>query len=391
LSNDKSKNKAIIKNSTRNVPNKKSNQTISKNELAKKQNEQLQTLLKEIPNFEKLEPEIYAKLQSTIHEVAEKTVSEYKEWLNHKFASKIIADDCVNNCPTSIKDGESVQKIDHIVFYAFNEAMKLAIREVMKEYKQPGIMEKWFKTKFFDDVSDIRPENRSYYKYCVHNFVTHFFTQEKIAGKKILDFGCGPGYYSTILAERKAQVTGIDRSLFLIFKANELKQKLGLKNVEFFQADLLDYAANVPPQEFDYIIAIDTIVSFDYSRQKHNHQEFTEALSKITRILKDQGRFFIIEAHPFFGQLSKGITDSSEGHFHGRLPNYKIEFKRKDNPHHWFTLDEITKALNENDLAICRIYEPDPSVELEKENAQLFNFFLKYPHMIVYEICKVNT
>ncbi len=153
----------------------------------------------------------------------------------------------------------------------------------------------------------------------------------------------------------------------------------------------MNFATNVPIREFDYIIAIDTIVSFDYSRQKHNHKEFTQALSKINRILKNQGRFFIIEAHPFFGQLAKGIKYSKEGHFHGGLPNYKIEYKQKNNPHHWFTLDEMTSALNENGLAICRIYEPDPSVELEKENTQLFKFFLKYPHLIVYEICKVST
>jgi hypothetical protein len=55
------------------------------------------------------------------------------------------------------------------------------------------------------------------------------------------------------------------------------------------------------------------------------------------------------------------------------------------------TVDEMTNALSENCLAICRIYEPDPSVELEKENSQLYKFFLKYPHMIVYEICKVST
>ena len=186
-------------------------------------------------------------------------------------------------------------------------------------------------------------------------------------------------------------MTGIDRSTFLIYKANELKQKLGLKNMEFFQGDFLNFATSMDPKDFDYIIAIDTIVSFDYSRQKHNYKEFTQTLFEINRILKDQGRLFIIEAHPFFGQLAKGIKFSSEGHFHGRLSHYKIEYKREDNHHHWFTLDEMTRPLSENCLAICRIYEPDPSSELEKENPQLFKFFLKYPHMIVYEICKVKT
>ena len=278
-----------------------------------------------------------------------------------------------------------------MVVTAFTKAINEAIKKALEKNDHSGIMEKWFKKKFCDDLSDIRPESRNYYKYCVNNFVTNFFSKDRISGKKILDFGCGPGYYSAILAQRGSYVIGIDRSAFLIHKANELKQKLGLKNVDFIQGDFLDFAANVMPKEFDYIIAVDTIVSFDYSRQKHNHEEFSQALSRINRILKDRGRFFIIEAHPFFGQLAKGIKFSSEGHFHGRLPNYKIEYKGKNNPHHWFTLNEITSALSENCLAICRIYEPDPSVELKKENAQLFKFFLKYPHMIVYEICKVRS
>ena len=373
-----------------NTISKSTNAADSKKKQTEKQNQTQQIALDKNTTLEKLHPEIYAKLQSTINEVIEKTMPEYKKWLNSAFGEKIIDDDFSKDSQLPIKDGGSKEKVDQIALSAFNKALNATIGAIMESNEEPGIMEKWFKKKFYDDLSDIRPDSRNYYKYCVQNFITNFFSKERIAGKKILDFGCGPGYYSKILAQRGANITGIDRSTFLIQKANELKQRIGLRNLEFFQGDFLDFAANVAPDEFDYVIAIDTIVSFDYSRQKHNHEEFTQALSKINRILKDQGRFFIIEAHPFFGQLAKGIKFSSQGHFHGHLPNYKIEFKHKDNPHHWFTLDEITKALNENGLAICRIYEPDPSAELEKENPQLYKFFLKYPHMIVYEICKVN-
>jgi len=350
--------------------------------ITKKQNQHLNAPSEKVQLFEKMDPEIYAKLQSTIHEVIEKTLPEYKEWLNSAFGEKITGNDCAN---------ESLQNIYSLVTSAVNKAMKTTIPQAVKEHNdQQGIMEKWFKKKFYDDVSDIRPENRTYYKYCVENFINQYFTKEKIAGKKIFDFGCGPGYYSTILAKLGAHVTGIDRSTFLIEKANELKQRLKLENVEFFQGDFRDFAKNVTSKNFDHIVAIDTIVSFDYRRQTHNHKEFTQALSEISRILTDQGRFFIIEAHPFFGQLAKAITLSKDGRFHGRLPSYKIEYKAKDNPHHWFTLDEMTSALCENCLAICRIYEPDPSVELEKENPHLYRFYLKYPHLIVYEICKVK-
>ena len=364
--------------------NKSTVKTLSKKPTkTRKQNQRPNAPSEKVPHFEKLDPEIYAKLKSTIREVLEKTMPEYKEWLNSSFGEKIVGNDYTNG---------SLQNVDKKVISAVDKAMKTAIPQAFKEYDhQLGIMEKWFKKKFYDDVSDIRPESRAYYKYCVQNFVSQFFVEEKIAGKKIFDFGCGPGYFSTILAKLGAYVTGIDRSTFLIDKANELKQRLEIENVEFFQGDFLDFAKNLPFKEFDYIVAIDTIVSFDYRRQKHNHKEFSQVLREISRIMKDQGRFFIIEAHPFFGQLAKGIKFSREGHFRGRLPNYKIEYKGKNNPHHWFTLDEMTRHLIENGLAICRIYEPDPSLELEKENAQLFKFFLKYPHMIVYEICKVRT
>ena len=229
-------------------------------------------LRKKFRILKRLDPEIYAKLQSTIHEVMEKTLPEYKEWLNSEFGENIIGFDCSNG---------SLQNVDKMVVSAVNNAMTTAMPQALKEQNdQQEIMEKWFKKKFYDDVSDIRPENRAYYKYCVQNFVTQFFTKEKTAGKKIFDFGCGPGYFSTILAKLGAHVTGIDRSAFLIDKANELKQRLELENEEFFQGDFLDFAKNVTPGEFDYIVAIDTVVSFDYRRKTHNDKEFSQGVKR---------------------------------------------------------------------------------------------------------------
>lgn len=253
------------------------------------------------------------------------------------------------------------------------------------------IMEQWYDMKFCNNLSDIRKEVYGYYKYYVHNFVTSFFSKNKVDGKKILDFGCGPGFYAAILAQYGAYVVGIDKSKFLIDKANEHKARLKLENVEFHHIDFIDYSSKRKERTFDYIIAIDTIVSFDYNRKVHNHCEVVKAFCGVNKLLKKNGKFYIIESHPFFGQIIREkITSDVVKYFYKSPFSYKIEYKEKDYPHHLFTLDEMTKAISESGLAILRIYEPDPSIDLKNEDLNVYSFRLKYPSMIVYEICKVR-
>ena len=251
-------------------------------------------------------------------------------------------------------------------------------------------MKQWFQMKFYDDLSDIRPENHAYYKHYVHNFVTSFFTKDRVSGKRILDFGCGPGFYSAILAQRGANVIGIDKSPFLIQKANEHKARLGLAGVEFIQADFIAFAPRWEPGLFDYVIAIDAFVSFDYGSRTHKHEEVVAAFRSISRLLKEDGRFLIIESHPCFGQVLHEVVSDSGEHFCLRPSGYKIEYRSKCDPHHWFTLDEMTRATSESGLVVLRIHEPDPAVALKQENAGAYSFRLKYPGMIVYEICKLT-
>lgn len=269
---------------------------------------------------------------------------------------------------------------------------RLDQRAEMEAMRRAGddLSEQWFRMKFLDDLSDIQPEKRSYYKHLVHHFVAEFFTEEKVRGKRILDLGCGAGFYSAILCQRGAEVTGIDLSPFLIRKANEHKTRLGLTALNFIQADFGSYSLRMRRNEFDYVLAIDTLVSFDYCRAEHNHQKATQVFAGISRVLKDDGKCFVIESHPFFGPVGQELLANTGEYFCVRSPHYKIEYKLKSDVHHWFTLEEMTKATSENGLAISRIYEPDPAMDLKKENAAAYAFRLKYPGMIVYDIRKMG-
>jgi hypothetical protein len=143
-------------------PRKKSNAAVSTRKLTREQSRRLNTILAEIPPIEKLDPEIYGKLQSAIREVVEKTVPEYSRWLNSSMGERIVADDCPtplcsscgndcptplcsscgNDCPTPLCSScgndcptptANIDKIDRVVVTAVDKAITAAIRQALKE------------------------------------------------------------------------------------------------------------------------------------------------------------------------------------------------------------------------------------------------------------------
>ena len=93
--------------------------------------------------------------------------------------------------------------------------------------------------------------------------------QISIAGKKILDFGCGNGGLTVALAKGGATVTGIDISEQSINRAKALCRDYGV------QADLsisLNYADEFSSESFDIIVCNDVIEhvdSFDRLARAH--------------------------------------------------------------------------------------------------------------------------
>ncbi len=108
------------------------------------QKKRLQKTLAQMPTIEKLDPIMYAKLQSAIRDAVAKTLPEYQQWVN---SSLIAADDCPtelcsscgNDCPTQLCSACSNQcptplsNIDDIIVNAVNEAMMGAIRQALNE------------------------------------------------------------------------------------------------------------------------------------------------------------------------------------------------------------------------------------------------------------------
>lgn len=107
-----------------------------------------------------------------------------------------------------------------------------------------------------------------------------------VKGSRVLDLGCGDGYYTIRLAERGASdVLGVDMSPEMILLAREKP------NVRYIQANASDL-----PQfgKFDLATA-SFLLCYAKSRE-----ELLGMCKSIRRNLREDGRFYGIVPHPFF-------------------------------------------------------------------------------------------
>lgn len=262
-------------------------------------------------------------------------------------------------------------------------------------------MKKWFAMKFKPDLSGFNPAVNEYYEHQVYHFFKTFFTSKMLKNKTVLDIGCGPGFYVFQCAKRGAHALGIDWCKYLIDKANKYKREHRTKNTRFIHADVLDILPGLEAKSYDLIFAIDTIATIDQDRKKHDVSCAATTFKQIKRVLKDDGKIYVIEAHPCFHEgkmLPASITyDLVNGEYYSgtedkclflRRP-YKIKDMRPGEHVHWFTLSEMTNAFYRNGLAVTRIMEPEPNPILKNENPDSYEYFSKYCGMIVYEVQKL--
>jgi len=71
-------------------------------------------------------------------------------------------------------------------------------------------------------------------------------------GKKVADFGCGPGLYTSRLARTQAKVTGIDFSANSLAYAHDKAQQEGLE-IDYLQMNYLNYNSD---ERYDLIMMI---------------------------------------------------------------------------------------------------------------------------------------
>jgi arsenite methyltransferase len=132
-------------------------------------------------------------------------------------------------------------------------------------------------------------------------------------GTRLIELGCGPGFYSCRLAERFSDmsVIGVDRSESQLRWARERAGAQGLNNCRFRRINALDLS--YADAEFDIVLA---------SRLFTILPEQNQAVAEMYRVLKPGGRCFIAEPRyafrasiPLFAMwLLAGLNRSRNGY-----------------------------------------------------------------------------
>jgi 2-polyprenyl-3-methyl-5-hydroxy-6-metoxy-1,4-benzoquinol methylase len=100
-----------------------------------------------------------------------------------------------------------------------------------------------------NEAIDVSSRNAEFIKRSVEWIASRFNVGK---GTKIADFGCGPGLYTTPLAKRRANVTGIDFSGRSIEYAKEVAASEQL-NINYVKQNYLDFETE---ERFDLVLMI---------------------------------------------------------------------------------------------------------------------------------------
>lgn len=172
-----------------------------------------------------------------------------------------------------------------------------------------------------------------------------------VAGRRILDVGCGAGLLSAALRDRGAHVAGFDSSAAMVDLA---RRRLG-DDADLRVADLgkpLPYKDS----SFDDVVA---------SLVLHYLRDWTEPLAELRRVLKPGGRLILSVNHPFAYPLSEGAAK------YFPIVEWPLEVDLGGKSATLLTwhrpLHAIVDAFAEAGFRVSTISEPPISVETPKE------------------------
>ncbi len=176
-----------------------------------------------------------------------------------------------------------------------------------------------------------------------------------VAGRRILDAGCGAGPIAAALRERGAIVTGFDSSAGMLDLA---RRRLG-PDADLHLADL-GRPLPFPDNAFDDVIACSVL---------HYLKDWTDPLAELRRVLKPGGRLIAAVEHPMAIEFMHHLQGVKAPYFLTRSRTEEWTFgDRSGQVTFWDRpLHAMTDAFIAAGFRITVISEPPPAPDTPRE------------------------
>ena len=230
---------------------------------------------------------------------------------------------------------------------------------------------------------DISSRNRNFIDRSVDWIVSHVCVRANI---KIADFGCGPGLYTTRLAEKGFDVTGIDFSERSIRYAKEAAAQKEL-NINYVLQNYLEFETE---EKYDLI----TMIMCDYCALSPAQRN--KMLNKFARLLNASGSILLdVYSLNAYNQrkesamYEQNLLDSfwSSESYYGFLNTFKydkekvildkftiIEQNRTFTVYNWlqyFSMESLQKEFEENGFKIIAYYSDVAGTPFNPESTEI--------------------
>jgi SAM-dependent methyltransferase len=239
--------------------------------------------------------------------------------------------------------------------------------------------EKWWLQQKFDE--NLKSIKNNLYSAIQAKFLDSYFRKKIKSGSKVVDIGCGIGFYSNMMAKNGAHVLGIDPNPEYV----KIAQKNGIDGTEFktmnigFPKSLND----IPTSSADYVFMSDALLFYFVPIKKENQANIQTLFSDIRRILKKDGKFISVEPHyifwllPWLGEENYPFTILTE------YMNKKFGVTT--------SISNLIQSYCEGGFSVSWMEELLPHASFESNDPRGYNFAKEFPLWQLFELTPIMT
>jgi len=196
-----------------------------------------------------------------------------------------------------------------------------------------------------------------------------------VHGKKVLELGCGNGYWLRLLTDKGADCFGVDRAETQLAVA---RQKNSKKNPITYTSGDISTTSPYADQSFDIVLLLYVLLEVD--RLTKVKKIFKEA----TRLLKPGGVLIVADMNPYAPAIAKYKQDShiivaDTFEYADSGATFEVVSRRIDGKetrytdHHW-TLEDILQSICDAGLKITAYKECRPTEAVAKKHPYLAQY-----------------